>query len=325
MNKTVGNILKYLLSFALAAVLVWLVARQIDWKSFAEGLRTTRWEWMLGFTASAIMALVFRAQRWKHLLKPLNADITYGRCWDANNIGNLGSLVVPGSCEPIRAGIITSKKLPFQTVLGTMIMERAWDFLFIFLTFVIALIARWNTFGGFVNENIFGPVLGGGTLWWILGGLVALGVLLLWACRHFRSRHPLLEKIAVLIDGMLQGLGSFGRMPKKLPYLFHTTMIWVMYMLMCWFCLKAVPELSGLDLADALFISALGNVSSVIPVPGGMGAYHYIIMLCISSLYGQTGETGLLYAMLNHEGHAVIILVLGIISYAARMLVLRKK
>ncbi|MCR5560299.1 MAG: flippase-like domain-containing protein [Bacteroidales bacterium] len=325
MNKTVGNILKYSLSFALAAVLVWLVARQIDWKSFAEGLRTTRWEWMLGFFAASVLALVFRAQRWKLLLKPLDPEMRLGRCWDANNIGNLGSLVIPGSCEPIRAGIITSKKLPFQTVLGTMIMERAWDFLFILLTFVVALIARWNTFGGFISENIFGPVLGGGTLWWILGGAVALGVLLLWACRHFRSKHPFLEKIAVLIDGLLQGLGSFGRMKKKLPYLFHTTMIWVMYMFMCWFCLKAVPELGGRDLADALFISALGNVSSVIPVPGGMGAYHYIIMHCISSLYGQTGETGLLYAMLNHEGHAVVILVLGIISYTARMLVLRKK
>lgn len=325
MNKTLGNVLKYALSFAAAAVLVWLVARQIDWKAFADGLRTTRWEWMAAYAVSAVLALAFRALRWDQLLKPLDSGMNFGRCWDANNIGNLGSLVIPGSCEPIRAGIITSRKLPFQTVFGTMIMERAWDFLFIFLTFVIALIARWETFGGFVEENIFGPVLGGGTLWWILLGLVGIGALSIWLVYRFRSRSRFLGQVADIIDGMVQGVKSFGKMPRKLPYLFYTTMIWVMYTFMAYFCLKAIPGLQGLDLADALFLSALGNVASVIPVPGGVGAYHYLLMLSIASLYGQSDETGLLFAMLNHEGHAIVILVLGIWSYVWRIFVLKER
>ena len=325
MKKTLLNILKYVLSFGLAALLVWLVARKIEWGDFLTALKNTRWEWMIGYVAAAVGALVFRAQRWKQLLKPLEPNIRYGRCWDANNIGNLGSLVVPGSCEPIRAGIITSKNVPFQTVFGTMIMERAWDFIFIFLTFVLALVLRWNTFGGFVEENILGPVLGGGTLWWILGGLVALAAIAVWAVYHFRGKVPAFDKIAVVIDGMLRGVGSFGRMKKKLPFILHTVMVWTCYMLMSFFCLKAIPELSGLDMADALFLSALGNVASVIPTPGGIGAYHYLLMICISSLYGQADETGLLFAMLNHEGHAVIILALGIWSYVMRILILKNK
>ena len=325
MKKTLLNILKYVLSFGLAALLVWLVARKIEWGDFLAALKNTRWEWMIGYVAAAVGALVFRAQRWKQLLKPLEPNIRYGRCWDANNIGNLGSLVVPGSCEPIRAGIITSKNVPFQTVFGTMIMERAWDFIFIFLTFVLALVLRWNTFGGFVEENILGPVLGGGTLWWILGGLVALAAIAVWAVYHFRSKVPAFDKVALVIDGMLRGLGSFGRMKKKLPFILHTVMVWTCYMLMSFFCLKAIPELSGLDMADALFLSALGNVASVIPTPGGIGAYHYLLMLSISSLYGQADETGLLFAMLNHEGHAVIILALGIWSYVMRILILKNK
>ena len=324
MKKSVRNVLTYVLSFAVAALLVWLVARQIKWSDFMEGLRTTRWEWMLAYVAAAVLALVFRALRWKQLLLPLKPGIRYGLCWDANNIGNLGSLVVPGSCEPIRAGVITGKDLPFQTVFGTMIMERAWDFLFIFITFVLALVLRWDTFGGFVNENVFGPVLGGGTLWWLLGGLLLLGAALIWACLHYRNRSPLLGKIAEIIDGLVRGISSFRRMKNKVPYLIYTTMIWVMYVFMSYFTIKAVPELQQLDLADALFLSALGNVASVIPVPGGIGAYHYLLMLSISSLYGTSGETGLLFAMLNHEGHAVIYLLLGIWSYVMRMLILNQ-
>lgn len=325
MKKGLQNTIKYILSFGVAGVLVWLVAKQIEWKAFVEGLKSTRWVWMIGYVAAAVLALVFRAQRWKQLLKPLMPWIRYGRCWDANNIGNLGSLVLPGSCEPIRAGIITSKNIPFQTVFGTMIMERAWDLIYIFLTFVIALTIRWETFGGFVEENIFGPVLGGGTLWWILGGIIAISAAGIWAVYHFREKNKTLSQIADIIDGMLRGLGSFRKMKNKLPFMIHTTMIWVMYMFMAFFCLKAIPELSHLDLADALFLSALGNVASVVPVPGGVGAYHYLLMVCISSLYGMSDETGLLFAMLNHEGHAVLILALGIWSYAMRILVLKNK
>lgn len=322
MKKKLLDILKYTLSLAVAAVLVWLVARRIEWDEFMKGLRATRWEWMLGYAASAVLALVFRAQRWKQLLKPLDPDIRYGRVWDASNIGNIGSLVIPGSCEPIRAGIITSKQIPFQTVFGTMIMERAWDFLFIFLTFVAALILGYNRFGGFVEESIMGPLLSRGRLWWVLAALVLLAVAAIWAVYRFRNKVPLFEKLAFLMDGMLHGFGSFARMHNKLPFLINTTMIWVMYMFMSYFCIKAIPDLAGLDLTDALFLSALGNVASTIPVPGGVGAYHYLLMLGISSLYGKSGETGLLFALINHEGHAILVLALGAWSYVMRMLIL---
>ena len=36
MKKTLLNILKYVLSFGLAALLVWLVARKIEWGDFLE-------------------------------------------------------------------------------------------------------------------------------------------------------------------------------------------------------------------------------------------------------------------------------------------------
>lgn len=177
MSKTLGNILKYTLSFALAGFLVWLVVQKIDWASFLEGLKTTDWKWMAGYVLASVLALVFRALRWRQLLKPLDASIRYGICWDANNIGNIGSLAIPGSCEPIRAGIVRSKKLPLQTVFGTMIMERAWDFLFIFLTFIVAMLVKMKTFGGFVKENVLDPLGNTAIFWWLLGA----GMLLLVA------------------------------------------------------------------------------------------------------------------------------------------------
>lgn len=325
MNKTLGKVLKYTLSIALAAVLVYFAVRDIDWESFLKGLKTTRWVWMVLYIVASVLGLVFRAQRWKQLLKPLDPNIRYGRCWDANNIGNLGSILIPGSCEPIRAGIITSKRVHFETVFGTMIMERGWDFLFIFITFLTAICLKWDTFGGFVRENIFSPLGNGGLFLWLILGLLLLIAAFVWASYHYRGKSKFFAQVSVIIDGLVMGLKSFGRLRNKFPFLVHTTMIWVMYMLMSYCCLQAIPELSGLDLADALFLSALGNIASVIPVPGGIGAYHYLIMLCLSSLYGFSNETGLLFAMLNHESHAILVLVLGAWSYVMRVIIMKNR
>ena len=97
-----------------------------------------------------------------------------------------------------------------------------------------------------------------------------------------------------------------------------------MYLLMCFSILKAVPELSHLGLEDALFFTAVGNIASVIPVPGGIGAYHYLMALSAQSLYGATWESGILLATLGHESHAILIIVVGIISYVHITLKRRK-
>ena len=106
-------------------------------------------------------------------------------------------------------------------------------------------------------------------------------------------------------------------------FLLCTLGIWLMYILMTWSIFRAVPALSHLSFADALFISSIGNFASVIPVPGGIGAYHYLVALSLQALYGASWETGILAATLNHELHALIIIVVGVVSYIA--LTIRKK
>ena len=114
-------------------------------------------------------------------------------------------------------------------------------------------------------------------------------------------------------------------MERKGLFLLYTFGIWLMYLLMCFCILKALPELSHLGLEDALFFTAVGNIAAVIPLPGGIGAYHYLVALSVSSLYGGSWETGLLFATLQHELHSVLLLVLGVFSYAGLTLRSRDK
>lgn len=318
MNPKGRNIIKYTLTTALAVVLVWLAFRKLDWNEFTDGLGHTRWAFVALFAAASLLALVLRMFRWKLLLGPVNPEGGRLLIWDANNVSNLANIALPGSGEFIRCGYLSSPKAPYQKVLGTIVSERFCDVVAIVLLFIAAPALNWGRFGSFFNEQIWLPLSGrfGFSLWCILAAALALAFLLIRTVFRFSGRNALCGKLADAFKGLWQGFSSFSRMDRKWLFLACTAGIWTMYILMSYAIILALPELNGLGIIDALFISAVGNIASVIPVPGGIGAYHYLVALCLSSLYAASWETGILFATLSHELHAAIIIILGIISYS---------
>ena len=314
MNKTV----KYILSFALAALLVWIAFRSVDWKAFLEGLRLTRWGYVVPFLVASVVALVLRTTRWRDLLKSAGHEVPWIRVWDSHNVGNLANVALPGSGEFIRCGYVVGKS-GYGDAFGTAMLERAWDVAAVIVMIILALVLDRDKFGPFFVEQVWTPLSGrlSFSLWWLVALLLVMLVLFFWAVFRFRERNGICRKVADAVSSVGRGFVSFGKLPHKGLFLLYTVLIWMMYLLMCFCILKAVPELSGLGMEDALFFTAVGNIASVIPVPGGIGAYHYLVALSVSTLYGGSWETGLLFATLQHEMHAILIIVLGVISYVA--------
>ena len=340
------KILKIALSFALAGVFVFFAFRGIDWASFARDIRQTRWIWVLAFCVVSVGALIFRMLRWQALLRPLHsgadaaesgsgssaadgADGAGGkvsalRVWDANNVGNIVNVVIPGSGEFVRCGYMTAGRASYDKVLGTVVTERICDVLAIVLLMAIAILCGSEQMKQFFRNNIAGAAAGQLSLLWVLAGVLLLLAAGVWALWHFRERNAFCGKIADKLKGFAGGMTSFVRMRKKWLFIIYTIGIWTMYVLMSYSIIKAMPELSHLGAADALFLCAIGNFASVIPVPGGIGAYHYLVALSLSGIYGVSWETGLLNATLNHELHAILILLLGAVSYVSLTLQSRK-
>lgn len=340
------KILKIALSFALAGVFVFFAFRGIDWASFAQDIRQTRWIWVLAFCVVSVGALIFRMLRWQALLRPLHggadaaesgsggsaagaADGADGkvsalRVWDANNVGNIVNVVIPGSGEFVRCGYMTGGRASYDKVLGTVVTERICDVLAIVLLMAIAILCGSEQMKQFFRTNIAGAAAGQLSLLWVLAGVLLLLAAGVWALWHFRERNAFCGKIADKLKGFAGGMTSFVRMRKKWLFIIYTIGIWTMYVLMSYSIIKAMPELSHLRAADALFLCAIGNFASVIPVPGGIGAYHYLVALSLSGIYGVSWETGLLNATLNHELHAILILLLGAVSYVSLTLQSRK-
>ena len=263
------------------------------------------------------MALVFRTLRWRALLIPLSGPVGYLDTWDAINTGNLANVALPGVGELLRCGYMSTKKSTYDKTFGTVVMERAWDVLAIIVLVALSLIVKWGDFGPYIKKSAMDSYSHsqGFSLWWIALIVIIAIVIFIWLTYRFRDKSKFCATVSKAVSGVFTGFKSFTQIEHKFVFAMYTVVIWIMYVLMSYFGLKAIPALSSLTLSDALFISAVGNIASVIPVPSGMGPYHYLVMVVLCGLYGCTNEIGLLFAVLCHETHAVLIIVVGTISY----------
>lgn len=324
MNRSV---LKYALSFILATVLVFFAFRGVDWAAFWSGLQQTRWGWVALFILFSVLALVLRAERWRAIIKPIDPSAGRLNVWDSINVGNIVNVVLPGAGEFVRCGYVSrGRAISYDKALGTVVCERACDLVAIALLFAMALVGGWDKFGVFFVEQIWQPAAGRLSFsgWWLIAGAVILICGGLWAVFHWSGSNKFCAKIAGWIRSLGAGFTSIAKMENKWLFVLQTVGIWAMYVCMSWAGFKALPMLDSLTFADALFISAVGNIASVIPVPGGIGAYHYLVALTLQSIYASSWDTGILYATLCHESHAILIIVLGIISYISFTLRTRK-
>jgi uncharacterized protein (TIRG00374 family) len=325
MNPKLGKALKYILSFALAGVLLWFSFRRVDWKEFAAGLKQTHWAWVAVSMCLGLLSSVLRGLRWNMLLKPLDAGISRARTIAAVCICHLSNCIIPASGEVARSAVVSTDKAGFDKTFGTIILERAWDLLLIVMVYLLVLLCDWGGAGSFFAGNIWQPLVAklGQGAWLIPAGALLLLAALFFAIVKLRDRSRLCAKVYGLMDGMWQGIKSVGKMHHKGWFLIYSVGIWTCYWFMCVCIIQAFPAVGHLTIMDALLLMAAGSLSSMVPAPGGFGTYHYFVTLTLSGLFGVPWETGIVYATLAHESQAITIMVSGLVSYL--LLTLRRK
>ena len=274
----VSKAIKVILSVLLAVALLYLAFRKVEWQVFWQDLRSTKWGYMVLSMLAAVAALALRSERWHSMLTPLDPEIKRIRVWDGSNYGNLASVVMPGVGEFIRCGAVCTKKATYDKILRP------------------------------VEDTLHL------SLWWLLVIAAVIVVAFIVITFKLRDKSRFLGKLAGWLSGMWVGIKSFKDIRHKGLFLLYTAGIWVMYILINFFAFKAIPAIEHLNFVDALFVSAAGNVASVVPTPLGMGAFHYLVALTLSVPFGSTWEVGILFATLTHESRAILLIITGLLS-----------
>ena len=102
-------------------------------------------------------------------------------------------------------------------------------------------------------------------------------------------------------------------MRKRWQFFLATLVIWLCYFCMTYLMFFSIPETSSLKPIDGLFILVIGSFGMVIPVQGGFGAFHGMVILGLS-LYGISVDKAFVYAVLSHESQTLMVIIAGGIS-----------
>ena len=335
------SIIKYVVSLALAALLLWASFREVEWQNFIQGVKGCRWEFVLLSMALGSFAFLLRGLRWRRLLLPIDDSISRMTAFNGVNIGNISNFVFPRIGEFVRCGVITrrsapvddaslndaqqfasetlpiQKKATYDKVLGTVVLERGWELLVMLLMLAIVVVGGFDRFGSFFIEQIWEPLSSkfDFSIWWLVAAFVGTGGLVTYAIWRFRESNAFCARIWRIFSGIVQGFSSCLNMEKKWLFFAYTALIWMTYWLMAASIMWAAPFLEGLDMIDALFLSLVGGLGFAVPVPGGIGAFHFVIGLALSMVYGLPMEVGIIYATLSHTCQAITQILFGLFSY----------
>lgn len=313
----------YIVFLILASVLLYLSFREIKWDDFIYGLSTCSYTWIAMSMITSVVTCWFRALRWKLLLKPINPEIGTRETFDGINIGYMTNFLIPRAGELSRCGVIAATgKAGFEATLGSVITERVADILSLGIVFASMFFVNRSEFGTFMKDNIIDSASGRlGTTAVIALSAIAASIAAITvtasipAGRKFLSGMPLFRFIGKSFLKIKDGLTAGLKLDNLWKFLFHTVMIWVCYWLMSYFTILAFPAVGFLDAGDAMFLMVAGSLGWLVPVQGGLGAYHFIVSLALNSVYGINMTDGVIFATISHTSQSLIMILCGIYSF----------
>ncbi|MBN1388761.1 MAG: flippase-like domain-containing protein [Bacteroidales bacterium] len=324
MKDRIIRIIKLGIFIGLSVILLIIAFRDIDLSDVFKELKNAKYSWVLiSFTAS-VLAFISRARRWVLLIKPLGYNPGLISTYHALMTGYLFNLAAPRLGELTRCVALGRKeKIPVDRLLGTVIAERAFDLVSMFILLFIMILASGNVMDSFLNENVLEPigarissVFASPVTTIVIAVLFIIAIILvLTIYRERLMKLKLFAKIGDILKGIFSGLKSFVRMKDKLEFIIHTIVIWSFYIIMTWVIFYAIPSTSHLNFGDAVFILVIGSLGMAAPVQGGIGAFHWIVSRGLNVVYGTDLKDGLAYATLSHESQLILIAILGTISF----------
>lgn len=325
MKKTISSVLKYILFLGLGVLLLVLAFKDIKVAEIWSALKGANYFWFALTIVLGIFSHVFRALRWNQLIQQMQYKTSFYTSFYAVMIGYLANLAVPRLGEVSKCVVLSKKEnIPVNALFGTIIAERVFDVIVLAIMLLGVTLFQLDEIGSFLQRIIIQPMMGDietslTSVAIAIGAAAAFIVILylLWRKMHHKWQHnSLYKKIVDFLGGLGDGLQTIWRVENKAYFFFNTFMIWLMYLLMCMMPFYAFNETAHLGLIEGLTTLSIGSLGIVAPVPGGIGAYHFIVTELFTQLYGFARTVALTYATASHALQTIMIIVVGGISYA---------
>lgn len=319
MSKNLSKTITYIVFAVVGIGLLIYVFKDVDLSSMWNDIVHANYWWIGLALLFALCAYIVRAARWNLLIESTceHKPSLWNSFW-AEMFGYFANMALPRVGEVTRCGALAkTEKLPFDNLIGTVIVERVFDVIMMCLLAVVTVFLQMDRFGSFISNEVIAPTVERFSSISLISIVVILLILVcICVCLYVlrKKGNVIITKITSFCSGILDGVKSVYKLDKRWQFIGYTLLLWLCYWLMTWFVCFSIPQTSYLGMADGLFLLVVGSIGMAVPVQGGIGAFHYIVALALT-IYGLDFNTdGLLYATISHESQLIVEIILGLAS-----------
>ena len=275
-------------------------------------LKNIEYSWLLLSMGFGAMAIISRGIRWIYLIKALGYNSSIKNSVNSVAVGYLTNILIPRAGEISRCTSLQQvEKIPFNKLFGTIILERVIDFAILISLILVSFLYKYQEINSFFSE-----ILGSSNESLLTNPILIFLIifsLILYLLRNQIKKLKYYEKIKSLVSGVKEGFISLKNLDHKTPFIIHTILIWLMYLLMTYVCFFAIVETKNLNIFDGVYILVIGGLGMVVPSQGGIGSYHLAVKIGLVGI-GIAAQPALLFAFAVHTAQTLMTIIFGIIS-----------
>ena len=304
----------------IGTTLFWLVYRGHDFGRIFDAISEVRWGWVAAAVVLSVASHYSRAVRWGLLLEPFGYRPRRLNLFFSVMIMYLANMAIPRSGEVARCGVLAKyERIKFSRSLGTVVTERIADVIVFAVVAAVVFVTQLDVVGRVLdnNPNIlrYWQSFENHIVWIIIAGvaLVGLGI---WTLRTAVRRNwfGLGDRLRSALHNLKDGMLTIAGLKKRWQFVAHSLFINFVYFYTVYLFFKAFPFTENLGLMVALTVFVLGTFGVIVPSPGGIGTWHFIVIEVLA-LYGVVRDPdGGAYALVSHGMQDLLFAIVGMVA-----------
>ena len=310
MTKKIKNFLTTLGGTILGIALMLYIYKGFDFQPIGKLLlEHQHLPWIVLTLLVGVLANLFRAFRWRMLLKAAEIPIGKRRAVELVFISYLINSITPRLGELTRSLLVRKGNAEASTrAFGTVVTEKLSDVACLILVVAMAVALRWKDTVDLVGRTAEG-------LHNALPSYSLFIIIVLIVCLAIGLTLPRLQQLRLLFGNLWKGIAAIGKLESPLKFILLCGAIWCCNFLQLYLLIPCFEELSGLSGTDALYLFAAASIGVLLPTPSGAGPWHFAIVRTLTTAYSIPSEVAKSFALITHGLKTALVMILGILAY----------
>lgn len=312
-NKSIKKILKVVIPLLLGLAILWALYSEMDFKELWEIMRNANLSIILISLIFGLIGNVIRGLRWELFInslgyKPKRSSIVYA------TLGNYAvNFLFPRAGDIWRCAVVSKyDKIPFGKTFETYLVDKVLDLTAsIILVFLSAILYLDFFISYFQNNPEYGQniisLLSSPWPYIIIFGVIVFIVIILKTFKH----TSIIKKVKDFFSEIRHDFKIVMRMKEKKRIILYTILIWLSFYLYFYICFYAFEFTNSLGIIAGLIVFSMSNVGVAVPVQGGIGAWHFMVISSLVIL-GVSNEEAKAFAFGIFTVQSVWIIICGV-------------